>query len=167
MHKDPQPAAAASGTHVGKPLERLEDAALLCGRGAYADDLGVKPGTSHAAVLRSPHAHAELVLVDVATALAMPGVRAVLTAEDVQRWSQKNGAIASATVGIDLLGGVNVTIASAPAGQGHMTVCAQVVADVFGLDPSQIVVNVEFDTAKDAVLEVAREMTADAEAQHA
>ncbi|MBW9140027.1 molybdopterin-dependent oxidoreductase, partial [Rhizobium pusense] len=47
----------------------------------------------------------------------------------------KNGAIASATVTVDLLGGVVVTIASTPAGQGHMTVCAQVVADVLGLDP--------------------------------
>ncbi|MGF6505487.1 xanthine dehydrogenase family protein molybdopterin-binding subunit [Paraburkholderia sp. 32] len=62
----------------------------------------------------------------------------------------KNGAIASATVSVDLLGGVVVTIASTPAGQGHMTVCAQVVADVLGLDPKDIVVNVEFDTHKDA-----------------
>ncbi|NBS97531.1 MAG: hypothetical protein EBT08_15520, partial [Betaproteobacteria bacterium] len=56
----------------------------------------------------------------------------------------------SATVAVDLQGGINVTIASAPAGQGHMTVCAQVVADVLGVDPQAVVVNVEFDTAKDA-----------------
>ncbi|MGF6273303.1 2-furoyl-CoA dehydrogenase large subunit [Massilia sp. UYP11] len=62
----------------------------------------------------------------------------------------KNGAIASATVAIDPLGGINVTIASAPAGQGHRTVCAQVVADVLGVDPDQVAVNVEFDTQKDA-----------------
>lgn len=62
----------------------------------------------------------------------------------------KNGAIAAATVSIDPLGGVNVVVASAPAGQGHRTVCAQVAADVFGVDPSEVAVNVEFDTAKDA-----------------
>lgn len=77
-------------------------------------------------------------------------ISTVLTAEQRAKAGPKNGAITSATVAIDLLGGVNVTIASAPAGQGHMTVCAQVVADVFGLDPLQIVTNVEFDTAKDA-----------------
>lgn len=77
-------------------------------------------------------------------------ISTVLTAEQRAKAGPKNGAIASATVAIDLLGGVNVTIASAPAGQGHMTVCAQVVADVFGLHPKQVVVNVEFDTAKDA-----------------
>ena len=77
-------------------------------------------------------------------------ISTVLTPEQRAKAGPKNGAIASATVGIDLLGGVNVTIASAPAGQGHMTVCAQVVADALGLQPSQVVVNVEFDTAKDA-----------------
>jgi 2-furoyl-CoA dehydrogenase large subunit len=77
-------------------------------------------------------------------------ISTVLTAEQRAKAGPKNGAIASATVGIDLLGGVNVTIASAPAGQGHMTVCAQVVADVLGLHPAEVVVNVEFDTAKDA-----------------
>ena len=77
-------------------------------------------------------------------------ISTVLTAEQRAKAGPKNGAIASATVAIDLLGGVNVNIASAPAGQGHMTVCAQVVADVLGLQPDQIVVNVEFDTAKDA-----------------
>ncbi|WP_295641826.1 molybdopterin cofactor-binding domain-containing protein [uncultured Methylibium sp.] len=81
-------AQALQAPHVGKPVPRLEDAALLSGRGRYADDLGTAPGTLHAAVLRSPHAHAELLGVDASAALAMPGVRAVLTGEDVQRWAQ-------------------------------------------------------------------------------
>ena len=78
-------------------------------------------------------------------------ISTVLTPAQRAKAGPKNGAIASATVSIDLLGGINVGIASAPAGQGHMTVCAQVVADVFGLKPEQIAVNVEFDTAKDAL----------------
>ncbi|MEF8690480.1 UNVERIFIED_CONTAM: molybdopterin-dependent oxidoreductase [Comamonas sp. A-3] len=77
-------------------------------------------------------------------------ISTVMTAEQRAKAGPKNGAIASATVGIDPLGGVTVVIASAPAGQGHMTVCAQVVADVFGLKPEQITVNVDFDTQKDA-----------------
>ena len=72
---------------VGQSLPRLEDSALLRGRGAYADDVAIKPGTLHACVLRSPHAHAKLLGVDVSAALALPGVSAVLTGEDVQRWS--------------------------------------------------------------------------------
>ncbi|MEO8080296.1 MAG: molybdopterin cofactor-binding domain-containing protein [Caldimonas sp.] len=77
-------------------------------------------------------------------------ISTVLTAAQRDRAGPKNGAIASATVSVDLLGGVNVVVASAPAGQGHMTVCAEVVAAALGIDPRQVVVNVEFDTAKDA-----------------
>jgi 2-furoyl-CoA dehydrogenase large subunit len=77
-------------------------------------------------------------------------ISTVLPAAARAKAGPKNGAIAAATVSIDPLGGVNVVIASAPAGQGHRTVCAQVAADVFGLNPEYIAVNVEFDTQKDA-----------------
>ena len=80
------PEAAAKPRARGGP--RAEDDALLQGRGRFADDLGVAPNTLHAAVLRSPHAHAELVSIDASAALSQPGVRAVLTGEDVRRWSQ-------------------------------------------------------------------------------
>ena len=56
---------------VGQSLPRLEDSALLRGRGAYADDVAIKPGTLHACVLRSPHAHAKLLGIDVSAALAL------------------------------------------------------------------------------------------------
>jgi len=82
-----QRVAAVRPGWVGQSLERVEDAALLTGRGGYADDLGVKPGTLHAAVVRSPHAHARLKRVATQAAVAMPGVRAVLTGEEVRRWS--------------------------------------------------------------------------------
>lgn len=77
-------------------------------------------------------------------------ISVALTPEMRAKAGPKNGAIATATVSIDPLGGLTVVVASSPAGQGHRTVCAQVVADVFGLEPSQIVVNVDFDTQKDA-----------------
>src|SRR5205085_3742003 len=70
---------------VGRSLPRVEDAALLTGRGRYIDDLGVRPGTLHAAILRSPHAHAEIAGIDVAEALAASGVAAVLTGADIKR----------------------------------------------------------------------------------
>ncbi len=73
--------------HVGRAETRVEDAPLLTGRGLYADDVGIKPGTLHAAILRSPFGHAEIVSIDTELALQQPGVRAVLTGEDVRRWS--------------------------------------------------------------------------------
>lgn len=77
-------------------------------------------------------------------------ITTALPREQRAKAGPKNGAIASATVSIDPLGSVSVVVASSPAGQGHRTVCAQVVADVLGLDPAEVAVNVEFDTAKDA-----------------
>ena len=88
MHSDPALAQQLRKPSLGQPIERLEDSALLTGRGRFGDDVGVAPGTLHAAVIRSPHAHAELLSIDVTAALAMPGVRAVLTGADIRRWSQ-------------------------------------------------------------------------------
>ncbi len=68
---------------VGQSVERVEDGALLTGRGRYIDDIGVKPGTLYAAFFRSPHAHADIVSIDVTTALALPGVSAVITGTDL------------------------------------------------------------------------------------
>ncbi len=67
----------------GQPLKRKEDAALLTGTGHYVADF-LPPGTLHAAVLRSPHAHARFAIRDLDRVRAMKGVRLVLTGEDVK-----------------------------------------------------------------------------------
>jgi 2-furoyl-CoA dehydrogenase large subunit len=67
---------------------RKEDASLLSGRGRYADDLPVPVGTLHAHVIRSPHAHADIVRIDVRQALAHEGVWAVITGEEVRKLSE-------------------------------------------------------------------------------
>jgi 2-furoyl-CoA dehydrogenase large subunit len=64
-------------------VERVEDAALLTGQGRYIDDLGVRPGTLHAAILRSPHAHADILSIEAAAARARPGVAGVIVASDL------------------------------------------------------------------------------------
>jgi 2-furoyl-CoA dehydrogenase large subunit len=69
---------------VGRSIPRVEDAALLTGRGRYLDDLGVRPGTLEAAILRSPHAHADIEAIDCKAALAADGVFAVLTGADIK-----------------------------------------------------------------------------------
>src|SRR5882724_7608189 len=69
---------------VGQSIPRVEDAALLTGRGRFIDDLGVRPGTLYAAILRSPHAHAEILSIDSAAARRADGVVAVLTGDDIK-----------------------------------------------------------------------------------
>src|SRR6201987_4302268 len=75
-------------TYTGRDVRRLEDAELLRGAGRFADDLPVGRDTLHAAILRSPHAHAEIQSLDVGGALALPGVDCVVTAEDARRWGR-------------------------------------------------------------------------------
>ncbi|HVY58135.1 MAG TPA: xanthine dehydrogenase family protein molybdopterin-binding subunit [Xanthobacteraceae bacterium] len=68
-------------TYVGQPIERVEDLRFLRGRGEYVGDVQ-REGQWHAAVLRSPVAHGRIRRLDAAAALAMPGVRGVITAAD-------------------------------------------------------------------------------------
>ena len=67
---------------IGERVERREDARLLTGRARFIDDIQL-PDMLHAAVLRSPHAKARFSQVDAGAALALPGVHAVLTHEDL------------------------------------------------------------------------------------
>jgi carbon-monoxide dehydrogenase large subunit len=68
---------APSASVVGARLKRKEDPRLLRGRGRYLDDVAIG-GMLHAAIVRSPHAHARLEGIDTSAALALPGVVAVL-----------------------------------------------------------------------------------------
>ena len=72
---------------VGRPLPRREDDRLTAGGGLFVDDIKF-PGMLHVALLRSPHAHARILKVDVAAARQLPGVQAILTGTDVQRVSR-------------------------------------------------------------------------------
>src|SRR6185437_16932133 len=74
----------SASTWVGRSIPRVEDAALLAGRGRFIDDLGVAPGTLHAAMLRSPHAHADIIAIDTSAAWRAPGVVAVLDGADIK-----------------------------------------------------------------------------------
>ena len=69
-------------TFIGSPVERREDLRFLRGRGQYIDDLAPK-GLLFAVILRSSVAHGRIVSIDATAALKIPGVHAVLTAEDI------------------------------------------------------------------------------------
>jgi CO/xanthine dehydrogenase Mo-binding subunit/aerobic-type carbon monoxide dehydrogenase small subunit (CoxS/CutS family) len=66
----------------GRSAVRLDAEAKVRGTARYADD-DAPPGTLDIALVRSPHAHAEILAVDARPALGEPGVLGVLTAADV------------------------------------------------------------------------------------
>jgi CO/xanthine dehydrogenase Mo-binding subunit len=63
---------------IGHSMKRVEDPRLMTGHGAYVDDIHL-PSMVHAAVLRSPHAHARIKSIDTSGAAALPGVVLVMT----------------------------------------------------------------------------------------
>jgi aerobic carbon-monoxide dehydrogenase large subunit len=67
---------------IGSRLPRLEDRALLTGRGCYVDDIAIADPL-HAAFVRSPHPHALIRSIGTDAARALPGVFAVLALDDI------------------------------------------------------------------------------------
>ena len=85
--------SAADGTSVqertdkleglGCKRKRVEDARFTQGKGKYVDDMKL-PGMVFGDFVRSPHGHAKIKSIDKSKALALPGVKAVLTADDLK-----------------------------------------------------------------------------------
>jgi aerobic carbon-monoxide dehydrogenase large subunit len=75
--------AESNPQYVGRSVRGLTNRPLVAGRGTYVSDLAL-PGMAHAAVLRSPHAHARIRAIDVAAAECLPGVLCVVTGREVQ-----------------------------------------------------------------------------------
>jgi carbon-monoxide dehydrogenase large subunit len=71
-------------TGIGASILRKEDGRFLCGRGTYVGDIE-RPDMTFGVFVRSPHAHARIKAIDPTAALALPGVAAVLTGDDLKR----------------------------------------------------------------------------------
>ncbi len=69
-------------TLIGKRLPRPDARAKVTGAAEYTDDIQL-PGMLYGAMLRSPHAHAKIVSIDASRARAHPGVKCVITGQDV------------------------------------------------------------------------------------
>ena len=69
-------------TYIGAPIRRREDVRFLTGKATFVDDIKL-PHMLHAAIVRSPQGHARITAIDAAPALAIPGVVAVFTFQDI------------------------------------------------------------------------------------
>ena len=68
---------------MGHRMKRKEDPRFIRGQGNYVDDVKL-PGMLHMALVRSPYAHAKITKIDASAALAIPGVLAVITGQDLK-----------------------------------------------------------------------------------
>ena len=73
---------AVTAPSIGQSVRRKEDARLLTGTTNWTDNIQL-PGTLHLQIVRSPHAHAKITRINLAPALAMPGVLAAFSADDL------------------------------------------------------------------------------------
>src|SRR6266436_6750722 len=71
---------------MGHSIKRKEDPRFIRGRGTYVDDVQL-PGMLYLDIVRSPHAHAKIVKIDTAKAMAVPGVLAVITGQDLAKYN--------------------------------------------------------------------------------
>src|SRR5918993_2033560 len=78
------PDTAAGASTLGADIPQVNSRAKVLGRALYAGDIK-HAGMLHGKVLRSPYPHARIVSVDTTEALALPGVKAVLTGADGPR----------------------------------------------------------------------------------
>ncbi len=67
---------------VGQPRRTKEDRRFIAGQGKYVADIRL-PGMKHVALVSSPHASARILSIDTTAALALDGVRAVLTGDEL------------------------------------------------------------------------------------
>jgi CO/xanthine dehydrogenase Mo-binding subunit len=79
------------GPFIGRPMPRFEDLRLVRGAGNYTDDVSV-PEQAYAVFVRTPHAHARVVSIDVSAARARPGVLAVPRRSPYGRRPHRYGA---------------------------------------------------------------------------
>ena len=123
------PRAVATATGDGRldELKKRRDAARAAGR---------KYGIGFAVVVEPAMSN-------------MGYLSTLLTPETRDKAGPKNGATSMVTVNIDPLGAVSVTADVTVQGQGHETVLSQIVADQLGLQPGDVDVTLEMDTAKD------------------
>jgi len=69
---------------IGTPQPKIDGIEKVTGSATFATDI-IRPGMLHARMKRSPHAHARVLGVDTSKAMALQGVKAVLTIDDVPR----------------------------------------------------------------------------------
>src|SRR5438552_763785 len=81
VEEDALQAWPAAPTLVGRPFPRIEGAEKVGGGARYTSDVRL-PGMLWTRTVRSPHPHARIARIDTRSAMAMPGVRAVLTHEN-------------------------------------------------------------------------------------
>jgi 2-furoyl-CoA dehydrogenase large subunit len=139
---------------IGRSVPRVEDGRLLTGRGTFIDDHPPVANLCHAAIVRSPHAHARILGYDLTAALAMEGVVGAITGTDVAKACKPFGVGVTAPIhyyptAIDKVRFVGEPVAVVVARDRYLAEDAAEVVDV-AYEPLPVVVDPERALEPDA-----------------
>ena len=127
---------------IGRALKRREDGRLLRGAGCFVDDIA-PPGALHAAILRSPFAHARIRSVDLAGARAAPGVIDAFSGADLDRKPPEIPFRLAGLAGFDRF--LQPPIATAKARFAGEPVAVVVAADRYAAEDALAAIAVDYD----------------------
>src|SRR5215471_16256565 len=158
-------AAKASSAYqvIGKRLPRVDAKERVTGQAIYPADLNV-PGMVHAKLLRSPHAHARILSIDVARARALKGVLAIVTAADFPELPI-GATIPMGETGYDMWMVAGINLARGKVHWVGQPVAGVAAVDVHVAEAALALIAVEYEPLP-AVLDVAAAMTPGAPVLH-
>ena len=142
---------------IGKSIPRHEDARLLTGRGTFVDDLNI-PNVHHAAILRSPHAHARISKVDLSRALDLKGVIGGITGADVLERTRPFSVVATSPMQYHCMATDKVRFVGEP-------VAAIVARDRYIAEDALDLIDVEYETLP-AIVDPEKAVESDAPILH-
>ena len=130
---------------IGSRVSRIEDDALLRGRGRFVDDIAV-PGVLHVAFVRSPHPHALIRSVAKSAALSAPGVHAVLTLDDLAPVLARRRMLRHSNSGTPLERVWPFALADGEVSYVGETVALVIAADRYRAEDAAALVEVDYET---------------------
>lgn len=145
-----------------RPL-RPDGADKVTGRAIYGADIRMT-GMLHGKILRSPHAHARIKSIDTSKAEALPGVKAVMTAQDLPEPEDRMAAAGEVAVNLRFLSG-NVMARDKVLYKGH-AVAAVAAANVHIAEEALVLIEVDYEVLP-PVMNVLDAMKDDAPILHA
>ena len=148
---------AAAAKWVGQSVRRHEDPRLLSGRGTFLDDVKIA-NLHHAAILRSPYAHARIKRIDMSRALALEGVVAGLTGQEVKERTRPFSVVATAPIHYYCMATDKARFVGEP-------VAAVVAADRYLAEDALELIDVEYEPLP-AVVDPEKALDADAPILH-
>lgn len=147
---------------VGTRPARFDGKSKVTGQALYATDINL-PGMLHGRILRSPHAHAWIRAIDTSKAEALPGVFAIVTANDLPEAEDRSEKLGESTINFKFLRDNNLASDKALyVGHAIAAVAAStphIAEEALGL------IEVDYDVLP-AVVDVRQAMTAEAEVLH-